>query len=458
MTDSFIFLTILGSLCTFYIAVSYFLSKSIHTKKDFFLGGRSFGVFPIAATLLATQIGGGMFLGTAQEPVKGLLYILGLAIGFLVLGFGIAQKYRECEAETISEVLEKKYQSLMLGRICAFISLASIIGILLGQAVAARSVLLYFGGESTWMVFPLFWLAMVAYTFIGGLSAVIFTDMIQIGIVIVVFTGIFTHIIFNAPAILLSSKGIHSITDLLLNTRLTSADISRLVIVPVLFCIITQDLAHRFFAAKNGLTAKLSATYAGIALLFFGFIPFFFGLRAQLEPLIIPHGVSPLLPYLKIHTSAFFFILAACGLIAAIGSTIDGLLCAGASVVANVYAGVYKHSHNQVKLSQKIVFAFGVLILITSYFMPASIIDLLVSSYEISVACLIIPVLFALFTTHKKLPWQSGLLAIIFGISGFILSKIIPINLLQTWSFLVSLILSIIGHFIGDFLYKHKDV
>ncbi|NBQ17766.1 hypothetical protein EBU24_05610 [bacterium] len=457
MTDSFIFLTILAALCTFYIGVSYFISKSIHSKKDFFLGGRSFGVFPIAATLLATQVGGGMFLGTAQEPIKGLLYIIGLAIGFLVLGFGIAEKYRNCGAETISEVLGQKYNSALLSNICGFISLASIIGILLGQAVAARSVLLYFGGENTWYVFPLFWLSMVAYTFIGGLSAVIFTDMIQIAIVILVFTGIFLHLIFNAPEILLSPEGFGSITNLFAHTKLTSADVSRLVMIPILFSIITQDLAHRFFAAKNGLTAKLSATYAGVALLFFGFIPFFFGLRAKLEPIIIQKGVSPLLPYLQAHTSAFFFILAACGLIAAIGSTIDGLLCAGSSVVANLYTRISNHADNKVSLSQKIVFIFGTLILIASYFMPASIIDLLVNSYEISVACLIVPVLFALFTTKKHLNWHSGLFAMIFGFSGLMVSKIGTYLFLETWGFLLALILSVLGHFIGDFLYTRTD-
>ncbi len=422
----------------------------MHSKKEFFLGNRSFGTFSIAATLVAAQIGGGMFLGTAQEPVKGLLYIIGLTIGFIVLGFGIAEKYRNLNTETLGHILEKRYQSPLLRHLCSFISIISIVGILLGQALAAESILSYFGGTTVWYLFPLFWMSMIAYTMIGGLHAVIVTDVVQIAIVITVFTGIFLSIVAHNPAALFSYQGFSTITQHIAQTQLDSSDIARLIIVPILFSIITQDLAHRFFAAKNGTTAKLAALYAAIALLFFGFIPFYFGFLAQSESLIIPAGVSPLLPFLRLHTSSFFFVLAACGLIAAIGSTIDGLLCVGSSIMYHLYITIRGKSNNTIALSQKTVFVFGTAILIGSYFIPHSIIDLLVESYEISVACLIIPIFFALFASKELLCWQSGFSSMIVGLLGFIMAKFFG---LSTWAFLIALLCSLTAHITIDYLY-----
>jgi len=455
VNDSVLFASILSLLGAFYIGMSYFFSPSVHSKKEFFLGNRSFGTFSIAATLVAAQIGGGMFLGTAQEPVKGLLYIIGLTIGFLVLGFGSAEKYRNFNTETLGHILERRYQSPLLRHLCSIISIISIIGILLGQALAAQSILSYFGGTTAWYLFPLFWMSMVIYTMIGGLNAVIVTDVIQIAIVIIVFTGIFISIILHNPTALFSSQGIQTIVQHTIQTPLSSSDIARLIIVPILFSIITQDLAHRFFAAKNGVTAKMAALYAAIALLFFGFIPFYFGFLAQQEAILVPTGVSPLLPFLRLHTSSFAFVLAACGLIAAIGSTIDGLLCVGSSIIYHLYTTVRKKtSASSVSLSQKTVLIFGILLLASSYFIPNSIIDLLIQSYEISVACLIIPIFFALFSS-QSLFWKSGFYAMLGGLSGFIIAKAFGFH---TWAFLIALTCSLFCHLIMDFLcFQHKD-
>lgn len=458
MDGSTLFLGIMGCLSIFYVAVGWVLSHEIKTKSDFFLGGRKLGVLPITATLLASQIGGGMFLGTAENPFKGLLYILGMVLGFLILGFGIADRYRSLNVETLGGVLKKQYGHHALYVIVDLLSIISIGGILLGQAVAARSVIYHFTGAESTYLFPIFWFLMVVYTLLGGFKAVVITDIIQVGIVVIVFTSLFFYMLWHSPESVFSFEGLHNVRTLFSESNLSVAEIVRFITIPVLFSVITQDLVQRFFASKDRTTATHSALYASLLLLLFACVPFYFGIQAQLQNIVADDGISPLLPLLQNYTNTFFFMLASCGLMSAIGSTIDSLLCAGSAIMCNLGEELFETKFkSEVHLSQIITLIFGTIVLIASYSVPSSIIDILVGSYEVSVACLIVPVFFALLKNKKFLYPPSAFLSIIFGLLGFFLTRFYVHPIFTPWSFLVTLLLSLFGHLIGDLAYSQTQ-
>ena len=457
MDGSILFLGIMGCLSTLYIALGWALSKDMKTKSDFFLGGRKLGVFPITATLLATQIGGGMFLGTAENPFKGLLYILGMVLGFIILGFGLAEKYRSLHVDTLGGVLKKQYGHNALHTITDLLSIISIGGILLGQAIAAQSVIHHFTGVESTYLFPVFWFLMVAYTLLGGFKAVVITDLIQVAIVITVFTGLFFYMLWKSQIPIFSIEGFGNVKTLFHDANLSVAEMVRFITIPLLFSIITQDVAHRFFAAKDKATASISAVYSGVILLLFACVPFYFGLQAQLQNIPAEQGISPLLPLLQNYTNTFFFMLASCGLMSAIGSTIDSLLCAGSSIICNLTHELFETKlKDEVRLSQIITLVFGTVVLCASYFVPTNIIDILVGSYEVSVACLIVPVLFALLRKKEFLSPPSAFLSIMFGFLGFFLTRLYQHPLFTPWSFLVTLLISLTGHLIGDLAYFQR--
>lgn len=449
-----LFIVIFGTLLTLYFTVGIIASTKVHTNTDYFLAGKALTVPAITATLLATQIGGGMFLGTAQDPFRGILYIIGMVIGFLVLGLGVASRLQALKVTTIAEIFEKSYKSKFLSNITAFLSAASMFGIVIAQIVAAKSILFHFTGIDNPLLFLAFWAFVIGYTMIGGLAAVVMTDTVQVFFIITVFSGICLYSFFTSPISFFTQEH-HAFAQIMLkNSALTFDEGFRIVSMPVLFSIIEQDLAQRFFAAKTKQTAAIAALCASILLLLFAFVPFYLGMLAPLLNIEVPLGVSPLLPVLKHLTNPLFFVLAVCALLSAITSTADSLLCAVSTVVTTSIIGHSKKKFNTVSLSRVITLLCGIAALIASWHMPDNVITLLINSYEISVACLFVPLVCCFIL--KDLREHAALTSSIFGFLGFLFFKITNIPTIAPYSIIIILGLSFIGYALGYKISKKR--
>jgi SSS family solute:Na+ symporter len=84
---------------------------------------------------------------------------------------------------------------------------------------------------------------------------------------------------------------------------------------------------------------------------------------------------------------------------------------------------------------------------IISAFFFNNIVDMLMQSYELSVSCLFIPILIALF--KKRGHFLSGILSIAFGSIGFCLFKFVPPPIPSE---IASILLSLIGYGIGEWI------
>ncbi|HXW85855.1 MAG TPA: sodium:solute symporter family protein, partial [Candidatus Bathyarchaeia archaeon] len=136
--------------------------------------------------------------------------------------------------------------------------------------------------------------------------------------------------------------------------------------------------------------------------------------------------------------------MAACGVIAAITSTADSLLCAVGSNIAQDF----DLSWIQLPLlqrSQYIVWLVGISSFLASYFMPQNIITILTSSYELSVSCLFVPLIFCYYKTDVKKEAAIG--ALVAGLLGFIGFRLY--DSLSTGKEILTLIFSLIGYYIG---------
>ena len=104
-----------------YSIIGFFASKNIKNNTDYFLAGRNLGLFAVMSTLIATQVGGGMILGTTADAFNtglyGITYTLGMSIGFLLFGLGIASKLQSLGIETTAQLFETKYKSVALKKI-----------------------------------------------------------------------------------------------------------------------------------------------------------------------------------------------------------------------------------------------------------------------------------------------------------------------------------------------------
>ena len=433
-----------------YAVLGLLASKKINTITDYFLAGRNLGIGSVMFTLIATQIGGGMLLGTSQQAyevgIYGIMYTLGMAIGFILLASGFAAKLQSFNVATVADLFYIRYNSLGLKKLASLLSIITMSGILIGQIVGSKTLLMGLGFFNE-PFFLTFWLFTILYTMIGGLKAVVATNIFQVLFIFIIFGGIFIYSIYLDPQSLITLAK----TQKYFNPPAFSAtSLTATLLMPALFSLIEQDLAQCFFAAKNKRVAALSALGASICLLTFALVPIYFGMKAHFLGLSIPAGTSPLIPILQTLVPDMILILALCGIMTAIISTADSLLCAISSNIAYGFDLSFLGG-TQLNRSKCITLFAGIGALGASYFVPQNVVRVLIESYEISVGCLLIPLLFCYFTDNVKKEAAIG--AIIGGLIGLIGFRFwvppIPKEIL-------TIIFSLIGYGIGWILPLHN--
>lgn len=439
-----LFFTFFIGLAIVYTIIGIIASKKITTISDYFLAGRNLGLWPVMSTLIATQLGGGMLLGTAQEAYRvglyGIMYTLGMSLGFLLLGFGIASRLQSLNVATTAELFETRYNSPTLKKIASILSIITMGGILVGQVVGAK-ILLSGLGFFNEPIFITFWLFTILYTMVGGLKAVVLTDIFQVIFIIVIFTGVFLHSVWLQPQELVTLFQSQKYFD---PAHLNTSTLLATLFMPILFSLIEQDLAQRFFAARTKCIASLAAIGSAIFMLLFSLVPIYFGMKAQLLGLSIPLGQSPLIPVLQTITTDLILVLAVCAIIAAITSTADSLLCAIGSNLAQDF-DVSFLGKNPLTQSKYITLIVGLAALGASYLVSQNIIGILIESYEISVSCLLVPLLFCYF--RKNVNKTAAIGGIIGGLLGFIGFRLWTPPIAKE---ILTLLLSLVGYLLGN--------
>lgn len=196
------------------LAIGFYFRKRSKNSEEYFLAGRKVGWIAIGASLFATNISSEHFLGLAGTGSKS-----GLAVGhfewlacliLLLLGWVFTPFYIESGVFTMPEFLEKRYNSAAR----YYLSIVSILSYILTKI----SISLYAGGILLNAVvgWDMYTSAVVIviitgiYTLLGGLSAVIYTDLVQmfiliIGSIILTLIGLseaggWANLVANTPA------------------------------------------------------------------------------------------------------------------------------------------------------------------------------------------------------------------------------------------------------------------
>lgn len=445
-----LFLAILAVFMLIYSILGFYASRHVKNVTDYFLAGRKLGVFSVTFALLATQIGGGMLLGTAQNSYSiglfGIMYNLGMVIGFLLLGTGIAGRLRSLNVSTTAELFETRYKSRTLKKCASLLSILTLCGILVAQIVGSKELLASIGMEYE-AVFLLFWCLLIFHTMLGGLQAVIIADTYQVIFILSIFVAILWYCM-SLETVSFFATFVQMQKTTFSDAHVPYARLMATLIMPALFSLIEQDLAQRFFASRTRAVATISALCAGILLILFSLVPIYLGMKARFLGLAIAADSSPLMPAINALTNDFVLILATCGVIAAISSTADSLLCAISSNVAQDFDISWIGVKSKLHQSKSITLTVGALALAASYIMPKNIIDLLVYSYALSVSCLFVPLIVAYYRTDVKKSAAYG--AIIAGFSAFVGVYFWDTHLPKE---LVPLILSALGFVCGQFLF-----
>lgn len=436
--DSQTFLILFAALGCLSFLIGLYASKSINSQIDYYLSGRKLPVMPLTLTLVATQIGGGVILGTADEAYKfgiyGLTYSIGISLGFIFLACGFASKLRGFNIVTTAQLFETHYQSTFLRKLSSILIVLSMSGILVGQVIASRRLLLGLGIDGNWILIA-FWAFVILYTVIGGLKAVVLTDVYQVLFIIILFIGLLIYSQFQYP--------VTSINWLPFET--SEFELSYLLgflLLPLLFCIVEQDLAQRCFSAKTKWVATIATALAAIILLLFSIIPVYFGTLANQLGITPDSGASTLVVLLSTITNKYMIAVVAIALLAAIISTADSLLCAISSNLAQDF-GLKLSDKQGVTFARIITLFIGIFALaLANYF--DDILHILAQSYELPVSALFVSILFCCIS--KRLHKLAAGCSVLVGIISFLLFKFLPINFPQA---ILQLLLSLIAYLVG---------
>lgn len=170
------------------ISIGLVIGLRMKTGKDFFLAGRQLPWWAIGMSLVATDIGGTDIIG-----VGGAAYSYGLAVAnfewigcvpaMIVGAFVFIPFFYRTGVYTIPEYMERRFNAGVrtVLAVCWLLFMACNLGIML--LASAKMMSAVFGWDQTACIL-ITALLVGAYTMIGGLAAVVYTDMIQCTVMI----------------------------------------------------------------------------------------------------------------------------------------------------------------------------------------------------------------------------------------------------------------------------------
>lgn len=357
------------------VVTGWLVARRKHdSTNDYFLGGRNVPAWAVAISVLATSLSAATFIGGPEQSyTSNLTYLsanIGSCIAVLVVARFFIPVFYRYNVSTVYELLERRFGPN--ARLCS--SVMYMFGRVLASGsrvyiAAIPASLIGFGDIESGHVLlavMLFMIAGMAYTFVGGVASVIWTDVIQ--------TVVFVGAALIAAAFLLHRIpiGAGELVNVLQHpapsaaSKLTVLDLSTNPSVKytlwtaltgfVLFNIAAygtdHDLAQRTLTCKSaikGSRSVIGAILVGLPVTFLfmliGLLLFVFYSRADVMGTAGPHaGVDDtrevFLSFILNELPAGLPGLMMAGLFAAGLSTINSSLNAMASAFTH---DVYKH-------------------------------------------------------------------------------------------------------------------
>ena len=169
--------------------IGYYFARRERTSEDYFLAGRNVGWFAIGASLFVSNISTEHFIGLAGSGASS-----GLAVGHfewlaclivLILGWVFVPFYLRSNVFTMPEFLERRFSRSCAIYLAAISILAYVFTKISVHLYAAAIVLEKVVGWNPMTAALILIVVTGIYTIAGGLSAVIYTDLVQTIILII---------------------------------------------------------------------------------------------------------------------------------------------------------------------------------------------------------------------------------------------------------------------------------
>ncbi|MCG8633065.1 MAG: sodium:solute symporter family protein [Desulfobacterales bacterium] len=182
MASYHLFLLVLAVYISFLVLTGLYFSKKQKSQTDFWLAGKSAGFLSVGFSAAASWLTAGALLA-----VIGFYMLLGMGsvwgfvapniLALFIIAFFV-KKIKSLPAITQPELLEMRYGSFLRLPVAVIITVVMILFAVADIKGFAMVLEIFYGISPTWSAL-IVGLAVAVYVTLGGLSAVIATDMIQ---------------------------------------------------------------------------------------------------------------------------------------------------------------------------------------------------------------------------------------------------------------------------------------
>jgi len=458
-------LTLVITISLIFTVVGLIYSKKYQGINNYLTANRNIGFFSLTTSLVASALGAWILFGPASAAAWGGIgavigYALGTAFPMIFL-ISLGKKIRSDfpKGSTLIEFLRKRFGKSLF-KLILLMTVFYMFVFLCAEVTAVAILINYISGTELWITSLIILIATLTYTLYGGLRASIFTDNIQMIVIVILFLiSIFYLTSFTGDQFSFSfikEKSPYLLSGSYIPNYTAGLTFFIAVAATNLF---HQGNWQRVYAAKNNEVLKKSLIVAFIVIIPIVFFMGFSGLVAvSVNPKVIPDlGFFSLL--LRDQTEFLSLLIVVFGLSLTI-STVDTLVNAISSLI--VVDG--KATFNFNKKTNSLTFS--------KYFIVVlSIIAFAIASKGFSVlylflladlfCCAFVLTVFYSFY-NKKLNEKTAYISIIIGlIGGFLLfpapdfSKSLLVGIIlpaDTFSAFVSQSLLFLSFIIATFL------
>lgn len=329
------------------LLVGFIVGKlKIKDSSDYMLAGRRMGLFMVAFSLSANNIGGGSTTGLAQKAftdwgMSAIWYVLAASIAMIPLAY-FAPKIRKAMAVTIPEVVGRRFGKTS-STFTAVLGIISLFCLTSSQIAASGTVVSSLTGIPLNVALVIAGLVVILYTTFGGMIADQISDLVQF-IVILVGLAIAT------PFVIKGCGGWDTISAALPGEQLS---ITKIGWVPILgyifnyFCtfLAGPEMVSRFETAKDEKTARNASWLSAVLMAAMSIFPTLLGLAALAMQNQIPglaeNGSNAMMAVTSQFAPGAIVGLVSAAIICATMSSADSnLLCMSTMVINDLYLGL----------------------------------------------------------------------------------------------------------------------
>lgn len=395
--------------CFLTIWLAWRASMGIDNIRHYLLSHQNFSQFALFSTIVASFVGGGVVIGTAEKSfqfgIGHALGLLGFSLQLILTGWWIAPRIgRFRDAITLGEVIAR-YYGKMPQVLTGILWLSFCIGILSAQMSAMGNLITSLLGYDRTFSILLSASIVIFYCYVGGIRAVVATDLFQfffltLALVIVSYFGIqalngWHQFIEKLPPHHLSPTSYFSPWELgLIFSSFLLGDL----LIPPAF--------QRLLMGKSVEVARKAYIWAGLFIIPICFLAMSHG--------FIAYAMSPDLPkeeitaFLFQHTLSLpFAIIALFGFMAVIMSSADSYLNAAAGALVNdLITPVVGKSLTKKQMLSLAKWSTIILGSLSIFFAVAvqDILDILLKTYQFWGPTLVIPLL-GIFSNRPLPVW-----------------------------------------------------